>query len=230
MLSVFIRVHLWLNSKGVSLVQTPALLALFADAVSRAGLHRQRHARCGHAHRGQQRHGRLQHQAPQPAAWPALRRGRRGLRLRRHARLRRQDGAHPFRPLSERPDRGDDADLRNLRHAPIQLARHADDAHHPGHRHSAGGPHTSRRLCGVPRGPQESAPRRFHSQHRCIRSLPGKPPLPRLDDARLQCGRPWPGRQTAAGAAAVARRRHAGLHYPWSRDGPLPREGGTRPY
>jgi lysyl-tRNA synthetase class 2 len=133
-------------------VQAPPLLALPQDALPRVRVHHQRDARRRDAHRRQQRHERVQRQAPRPPARPALRHCRRGLR---HGRLRRRPGAHgedSQGPRPRRQGRGDDGDDGSLRHAPVPLPGRAGD--HParqGPRRRPGIPVGHRRVQGIPR-------------------------------------------------------------------------------
>ena len=85
--------------------KVPALLAIPAHPLHRAGEHRQRDARRGDDDRRQQRHGRLRREDARPAARRALRRRRRVARPRRLPQPRREDGPDPRgrrRPTSRR--------------------------------------------------------------------------------------------------------------------------------
>ena len=132
----------------------------------------------GHAHRRQQRHERLQHQAARPAARAALRRRHRGQRLRRLRRPGRQDGPHPRRSRLNEQHRGHDAD--RWKSSPCSSSRYNGTADHPAgpaHRHRSRRPGAasaaSREYLLDPAGPgpavvraEPEAPRALLQQHR----------------------------------------------------------------
>ena len=170
-------------------VQTPALLAVSAHALHRAGVDHQRDAGRGHDDRGQQRDGGLHHEMQNRIHGILSDVVVRGPQPRRHARRRRGTWSRSAR--WRRHDRGHDAHGRRAGDAQLPVRRQLDHAAGAADRHRRDDAEPGERFqqvsaaSGEPRADELRAARRRLRHARPPGAARTRPSAQQMADGRL---------------------------------------------